>query len=76
MTCPGAAAGWWKTVEEFGSGKLTMPEILAPAIRMAKEGIPSHELNSSAWKNSEKLVKNASPAWRECVHLLPPAYSG
>lgn len=25
-----------------------MSEILAPAIRMAKEGIPEHELNASA----------------------------
>lgn len=65
MTVPGAAAGWWKTIEEFGSGKLTMSEILAPAIRMAKEGVPEHELNCSAWKASENLVKNASPSWRE-----------
>jgi len=65
VTVPGAAAGWWKTIEEFGSGKLTMSEILAPAIRMAKEGVPEHELNCSAWKASENLVKNASPSWRE-----------
>jgi gamma-glutamyltranspeptidase/glutathione hydrolase len=27
-----------KTVEEFGSGKLSMAQILEPAIRMAEEG--------------------------------------
>jgi gamma-glutamyltranspeptidase len=47
VTVPGAAAGWLKTVEEFGSGKLSMEEILAPAIRMAREGIPEHELNAN-----------------------------
>jgi gamma-glutamyltranspeptidase/glutathione hydrolase len=40
VTVPGAAAGWIKTVEEFGSGTLSMREILEPAIRMAAEGEP------------------------------------
>ena len=59
MTVPGAAAGWLKTIETFGSGKLSMKEILAPAIRMARDGVPEHELNSVAvsvprfhWRNS------------------------
>ncbi|RSH91435.1 hypothetical protein EHS25_009734 [Saitozyma podzolica] len=67
VTVPGAAAGWLKTVEEFGSGKLSMEEILAPAIRMAREGIPEHELNANQWKISEKLLKNASPNWSEMM---------
>lgn len=65
VTCPGTAAGWCKTIETFGSGKLSMAEILAPAIRMAKEGVAVHELNAEAWKKQEKLIKNASPAWKE-----------
>lgn len=48
VTVPGAAAGWTKTVEEFGSGRLGMQEILAPAIRMAREGVPTQELCSEA----------------------------
>jgi gamma-glutamyltranspeptidase/glutathione hydrolase len=48
VTVPCAAAGWIKTVEEFGSGKLTMAEILEPAIRMAREGVPVHEITSDA----------------------------
>lgn len=48
VTVPGAAAGWLKTISEFGSGKLSMEEILAPAIRMARDGVPCHELNSMA----------------------------
>ncbi|CAD6563795.1 MAG: hypothetical protein TREMPRED_001381 [Tremellales sp. Tagirdzhanova-0007] len=67
VTVPCAAAGWLKTISEFGSGKLSMSEVLAPAIRMAKEGIPEHELNARAWQNSEKLIKNASPNWKEMM---------
>lgn len=47
VTVPGAAAGWLKTIEEFGSGKLSMREILDPAIRLAREGVPQHELSSN-----------------------------
>lgn len=65
VTCPGACAGWWKTIETFGSGKLSMAQILAPAIRMAKEGVPEHEINCDAWKHQEELVKKASPSWKE-----------
>ncbi|KAI5450133.1 hypothetical protein NCC49_003760 [Naganishia albida] len=60
VTVPGAAAGWIKTVEEFGSGKLSMKEILDPAIRMAEEGVPTHELHANAWMRSVNLIKNAS----------------
>ena len=34
----GAAAAWVDTVEAFGSGKLSVAEVLEPAIRLAKEG--------------------------------------
>jgi gamma-glutamyltranspeptidase len=34
----GAAAAWVDAVETFGSGKLTVAEVLAPAIRLAEEG--------------------------------------
>lgn len=34
----GAAAAWVDTVSTFGSGKLSMSDVLAPAIRMAEEG--------------------------------------
>ncbi|WVQ83659.1 gamma-glutamyltransferase [Cryptococcus sp. DSM 104549] len=67
VTVPGAAAGWVKTIEEFGSGKLTMREILDPAIRLAREGVPEHELNSKQWQIAENLLKKASPNWKEMM---------
>ena len=39
VTIPGAAAGWVDTVERFGSGKLSLEQVLAPAIELEREGI-------------------------------------
>jgi gamma-glutamyltranspeptidase/glutathione hydrolase len=46
VTVPGAAAGWVDTVERFGSGKLGMRDILAPAIEMGEKGFPVSELTA------------------------------
>jgi gamma-glutamyltranspeptidase/glutathione hydrolase len=46
VTVPGAAAGWIDTIEKFGSGKLSMKDILAPAIDMGEKGFPVSELTS------------------------------
>ncbi|KAJ7786191.1 gamma-glutamyltranspeptidase [Mycena metata] len=61
VTVPGAAAAWVDTVERFGSGNVTVAEVLAPAIRLAEEGVPVSEIHSLAWQRSENLIKNASP---------------
>lgn len=61
VTVPGAAASWVDTVEKFGSGKLTLEDILAPAIRLADGGYPVHEITSKAWVASEAKIKAASP---------------
>ncbi|TFY71439.1 hypothetical protein EVG20_g1560 [Dentipellis fragilis] len=61
VTVPGAAAAWVDTVETFGSGKVSLAEVLAPAIRLAEEGVPVSEIHSHAWQRSENLIKNASP---------------
>ncbi|KAF7347934.1 Gamma-glutamyltranspeptidase [Mycena venus] len=61
VTVPGAAAAWVDTVERFGSGKVTVADVLAPAIRLAEEGVPVSEIHSVSWKRSEDLIKNASP---------------
>jgi gamma-glutamyltranspeptidase/glutathione hydrolase len=34
VTVPGTAAGWVDSIDRFGSGKMTMKEILAPAIEL------------------------------------------
>lgn len=44
VTVPGAPAGWVDTVERFGSGKVTMEQILAPSIEMGENGFPVSEI--------------------------------
>ena len=67
ITVPGAAAGWVDTVEKFGGGKLSMEEVLAPAIQLAEEGYPVSELSSFYWQRSEKIIKKASPNGAEML---------
>lgn len=44
VTVPGAAAGLVDTVAKFGSGKVTLEQVLMPAIELAEEGYPVSEL--------------------------------
>lgn len=46
VTTPGAAAGWVDTVERFGSGKLSLEQILTPAIELGEQGFAVSELSS------------------------------
>lgn len=47
VTVPGAAAGWVDVVEKFGSGKVTLEEVLAPAIELAEDGFAVSELSAT-----------------------------
>jgi gamma-glutamyltranspeptidase/glutathione hydrolase len=51
VTVPGAAAGWCDTIENFGSGNLTLAQILEPAIQLAEQGFPVSQLTSRLWAN-------------------------
>ncbi|KAG8753974.1 hypothetical protein FRC12_011360 [Ceratobasidium sp. 428] len=62
VTVPGAAAAWVDTVEKFGSGKVSFEEVMAPATRLAEEGVPVSELHAASWERSENLIKRASPS--------------
>jgi gamma-glutamyltranspeptidase / glutathione hydrolase len=46
VTVPGAAAGWVDTTEKFGSGKVSLEQILTPAIELGDEGFPVSELSA------------------------------
>ncbi|BCR83008.1 gamma-glutamyltransferase family protein [Aspergillus chevalieri] len=76
VTVPGAAAGWIDTIEKFGSGKLSLEEILKPAIELGEEGFPVSELASSFWQESENLLRNASPNFREMLKTDPNGKDG
>jgi len=71
VTVPGAAAGWVDTVERFGSGKLSMEQILAPAIETAEKGFPVSELCSTFVSTGPSLlvhsclISNSVAKWRK-----------
>ena len=49
VTVPGAAQGWDDTIRKFGSGRLSLAEILEPAIKLAEEGFPVSTLTAMRW---------------------------
>ena len=67
VTVPGAAAGWVDTIEKFGSGKLSLAEVLEPAIELGEQGFPVHRISSVIWQDGEEVVKAASPNFREVL---------
>ncbi|KAL3487509.1 gamma-glutamyltranspeptidase family protein [Aspergillus germanicus] len=68
---PGAAAGWVGTVQRFGSGKLSLREILDPAIRLAEGGFPVSEVSARLWQENEQSLREASPNYRKLLKLDP-----
>ena len=83
VTTPGAAAGWIDTVEKFGSKRLSLKQILTPAIELGEEGFPVSELasrfvsvrrrrqntndNTFQWQASEKHIRDACPHFGEML---------
>ncbi|KAL2118292.1 hypothetical protein VTJ04DRAFT_7952 [Mycothermus thermophilus] len=76
VTVPGAAAGWVDTVERFGSGKLTLAQILAPAIELGEKGFPVSEDSAWNWQHSEALLRRASPNYSEMLKRDPSVPDG
>ncbi|KAI9727811.1 MAG: hypothetical protein M1834_007958 [Cirrosporium novae-zelandiae] len=76
VTTPGAAAGWVDTVERFGSGTVSMKDILQPAIELGEEGFPVSELASLFWHQGEQRLRDASPNFREMLKSDPEAKDG
>ncbi|MFN8470750.1 MAG: gamma-glutamyltransferase [Anaerolineae bacterium] len=49
ITVPGAVAGWCEAVERFG--RMSMAEVLAPAIAYAEQGFPVTPIIARGWAN-------------------------
>jgi gamma-glutamyltranspeptidase/glutathione hydrolase len=54
---PGAAAAWEDVVNRFGSGKLSLGEILQPAIELAETGPPIGAVTAQLWAAQEGLLQ-------------------
>ncbi|OKL63909.1 hypothetical protein UA08_00617 [Talaromyces atroroseus] len=76
VTTPGAAAGWVDTVERFGSGKLSLQQVLTPAIELAEKGFPVSEIASIYWQEGEQLIRNASANFKEMLKHDPSSDDG
>lgn len=62
VTVPGAAAGWIDTLEKFGSKKLSVGDILQPAITLATEGFPVAPVSALQWQaDVNKLTRKENP---------------
>ncbi|KAI0390265.1 gamma-glutamyltranspeptidase [Xylariaceae sp. FL0594] len=76
VSVPGAAAGWCDSVARFGSGRVTMEQILAPAIELGEKGFPVSEGVAYFWNASEPLIRRASPNGAEMLKRDPSAKDG
>ncbi|GAB7349929.1 hypothetical protein MBLNU459_g0628t3 [Dothideomycetes sp. NU459] len=76
VTVPGAPAGWCDVVKKFGSGKLSMEQILTPAIELGEGGFPVSEVMGYYWQRSEQMIKDASPNFAEMLKKDPKAKDG
>ncbi|KAK3375718.1 gamma-glutamyltranspeptidase [Lasiosphaeria ovina] len=57
VTVPGAAAAWVDIVSRFGSGVLSLEQVLAPAIDLAENGCPISEISSYHWAATEDELR-------------------
>ncbi|KAI1763857.1 gamma-glutamyltranspeptidase [Hypoxylon sp. FL1150] len=76
VSVPGAPAGWVDTVLRFGSGKVSMEQILAPAIELGEKGFPVSEGVAFFWDKSEPQIRQASPNGSEMLKKDPSAKDG
>ncbi|KAI0179487.1 gamma-glutamyltranspeptidase [Hypoxylon sp. FL1284] len=76
VSVPGAPAGWVDVVERFGSGKLSIEQVLAPAIELGEKGFPVSEGVAYFWDRSEAQIREASPNGGEMLKKDPSAKDG
>jgi gamma-glutamyltranspeptidase / glutathione hydrolase len=58
VTVPGACAGWCDLVARFG--RLSLAQVLAPAIRLAEEGYPVAPITAYHWATAAEVVLRRS----------------
>ncbi len=60
ITVPGAVAGWCEAVERYG--RMSMADVLAPAIEYAEQGFPVSPIIARGWANSVAKLREYSGA--------------
>lgn len=57
VTVPGAVAGWLDTIAKWGSGSVSVGQILQPATTLARNGFPVSDVSARLWADaSPRLV--------------------
>eukprot|EP01094_Clydonella_sp_ATCC50884_P023655 TRINITY_DN5730_c0_g1_i1.p1 TRINITY_DN5730_c0_g1~~TRINITY_DN5730_c0_g1_i1.p1 ORF type:complete len:554 (-),score=142.64 TRINITY_DN5730_c0_g1_i1:40-1701(-) len=60
VTVPGAAACWEDTVRTFGSGNVSLADLLQYGIEMAEEGVPISDCTAKLWASSRHQLQPES----------------
>ena len=63
ITVPGACAGWCDLVEQHG--RLPLPRVLTPAVRLAEEGFPVAPITAYFWQRGAERQLAQAPGGRE-----------
>ncbi len=61
VSIPGTVAGWSDLLERHG--RMTLADVLQPAIRNAEEGYPLSEIIANGWATQEKKLRR-DPDWQ------------
>ena len=62
VTVPGAVAGWSMLNARFA--RVSLADVLSPAIHIADEGFPVAEITAAEWRGGEPLLRNDGEALR------------
>lgn len=63
ITVPGAAMGWEDVHRKFGSGRLTLSELLEPAAQLAESGFPVGTMTSKHWCDQMEKITRWYAQW-------------
>jgi len=74
VTVPGAVAAWAKLSARFG--RLPLGDVLAPAIRVAADGVPVAEITAAEWDGSEGHLRADAEAARVFLPAGRPPRAG
>lgn len=66
VAVPGAVAGLWAVHERYG--RMPMAEVAAPALRLARQGVPMTEGQHRAFALLEPIFRRTPEAWKLIGH--------
>ncbi|GFR16655.1 glutathione hydrolase proenzyme [Trichonephila clavata] len=73
VSVPGTIAGMTSVIKHFGSGKLSLQEILGPAAKLAKEGVPIPYKHAMMWDTCQDVFRHSKNAQDLLIDSKAPA---